>query len=400
MKKKIIFIQSFKFLDFHYDLYEVEKFKKFFSVECHDLTLIKNKKIENHYQYLRNRFSITKFKDLEEWRNKIFSILEKYNENLFICFMHYPTTFFELNIYYSLIKRKSNVCFFDFDTIPVLKLHKNKTIPENLFYKIVRFTTRPKQIINLKKVSLVNFLMNNFNKNFNPKYIFVNTKKKYLINRKRWKKTKVYRIHSWDGSKCINYQKKKMLKSKKVATYLSAFSTNSASDSANYNTLRRENSLKVLNSIDKFFNHLEKKFKLDIKIAKHPREEDNFNSPIYKSNKRFNSKNLTRDLVSNSNVVITTMSSAISYAALFAKPLLFIITNEHYKNISLISYTKALAEHLKSDLVNIDLNKNYKLNLKLNNITKKKYKLFIKNYLISDQFKQKSNNQILTKLFI
>ena len=28
------------------------------------------------------------------------------------------------------IKKKSNVCFFDFDTIPVLKLHKNKTIPE------------------------------------------------------------------------------------------------------------------------------------------------------------------------------------------------------------------------------------------------------------------------------
>ena len=52
MKKKIIFIQSFKFLDFHYKQYEIENLRKYFEVECHDLTLIKNKKIEFHYRQL------------------------------------------------------------------------------------------------------------------------------------------------------------------------------------------------------------------------------------------------------------------------------------------------------------------------------------------------------------
>ena len=64
------------------------------------------------------------------------------------------------------------------------------------------------------------------------------------------------------------------------------------------------------------------------------------------------------------------MSSAISYAILLKKPILFIITNEHFKNISLINSTKAISKYLKSDLINIDLNKNYKINL----IIKKKQK--------------------------
>ena len=93
------------------------------------------------------------------------------------------------------------------------------------------------------------------------------------------------------------------------------------------------------------------------------------------------------------------MSSAISYAALFQKPILFVITNEHYKNVSLIKYTKSLAKYFKSDLINIDLIKDYKINKKINDFTKKKYKIFIKDYLISDKFRFKSNNQILTKLF-
>ena len=54
MRKKIIFIQSFKFIDFHYLQYEIDNLKKDFEVECHDLTLIKNKRIEQHYRYLKN----------------------------------------------------------------------------------------------------------------------------------------------------------------------------------------------------------------------------------------------------------------------------------------------------------------------------------------------------------
>ena len=55
------------------------------------------------------------------------------------------------------------------------------------------------------------------------------------------------------------------------------------------------------------------------------------------------------------------MSTAISFAALFKKPILFIITNEHYKNISLIQYTKNVSRYFKSDLINIEKKKNFKI---------------------------------------
>ena len=93
------------------------------------------------------------------------------------------------------------------------------------------------------------------------------------------------------------------------------------------------------------------------------------------------------------------MSSAISYAILLKKPILFIITNEHFKNISLINSTKAISKYLKSDLINIDLNKNYKINLIIKNKTKKRYKYITKNYLISEKYKNEPNHKILLNLF-
>ena len=74
MKKKIIFIQSFKFLDFHYNLYEIGKLKKYFDVECHDLTSIKNKNIELYYSYLKNNPKIKKFRNPWLWKKRFLMI--------------------------------------------------------------------------------------------------------------------------------------------------------------------------------------------------------------------------------------------------------------------------------------------------------------------------------------
>ena len=398
MKKKIIFIQSYKFLDFHYMQYEIENLKKYFDVECHDLTLIKNKKIESHYGYLKNKFKIKKFKDPKTWEKKIFQELNKYHDNLIICFIHFPTTFYELYIYWKLIRKKTNVCVFNFNSMITLNSNERLKIYEIISYKIIRLLTRPKQIINHKKISFINFILKKISKYIYPKYIFVNSKQDYSIDKKNWENSKILRFHSWDGSKSINFKNKKKIKNKKIVTYLSAFSINSASDSANYNASRRENSKKILKSVNKFFNKLEKNFNFKIKIAKHPREEDNFNSPIYKNKKRFASKYLTNKLIYTSNLVITTMSTAISFAVLYKKPILFVITNEHYKNVSLIQYTKNVSDHFKSDLINIDLNKNFQINLRLSNFTLNKYKSFKKDYLVYEKFKNLTNSQLLTNI--
>ena len=92
------------------------------------------------------------------------------------------------------------------------------------------------------------------------------------------------------------------------------------------------------------------------------------------------------------------MSTAISFAALFKKPILFIITNEHYRNISLIQYTKNVSRYFKSDLINIDQKKNFKINLNLSDHTLSKYGSFKRDYLVYEKFKNLSNSQLLIKL--
>ena len=398
MKKKIIFIQSFKFLDFHYIQYEIQNLKKCFEVECHDLTLMKNKNIEFHYKYLKNNYKIKKFNNFKIWKKKILNNLDKYNDNLIIFFLHFPTTFQELYIYCKLLTKDAKVCVFNFNSIVPLNPNQNQKIYEVIYYKIVRLLSRPKQIINHKKISLVNLILEKISKHFYPKYIFVNSNKDFYNNKKKWINSKILRLHSWDGSQIINFKNRRIIKEKKTATYLSAFSLKSASDSANYNTSRRENSKKTLESLNIFFNNLEKNFGFKIKVAKHPREEDNFNSPIYKNKKRFASKYSTLKLIRNSKLVITTMSTAISYAVYFKKPILFIITNEHYKNISLVQYTKAISSFFKSNFINIDDKKNFNVNLKLSHYTLNKYEHFKRNYLINEKFGNLRNSQLLIKL--
>ena len=398
MKKKIIFIQSFKFLDFHYIQYEIQSLKKYFEVECHDLTLMKNKNIEFHYNYLKNNYKIKKFSNFKIWEKKILNDLDKYNDNLIIFFLHFPTTFQELYIYWKLLRKEVKVCVFHFNSMVSLNPNENQKISEVIYYKIVRLLSRPKQIINHKKISLINLILEKMSKHVYPKYIFVNSKKDYFNYKKKWKNSKILRLHSWDGSQIINFKNKKIIKEKKTVTYLSAFSLKSVSDSANYNTSRRENSKKVLKSLNIFFNNLEKNFGFKIKIAKHPREEDNFNSPIYKNKKRFASKYSTLKLIRDSKLVITTMSTAISYAVYFKKPILFIITNEHYKNISLFQYTKGISNFFKSNFINIDERKNFNANLKLSNYTLNKYKYFKRDYLINEKFGNLRNSQLLIKL--
>ena len=399
MKKKIIFVQSFKFLDFHYNLYEINELKKNFDVECFDLTSIKNNKIDLHYRYLKNKSKISTFKEISFFKKKILELHDKYKGNLVICFLHFPTTFSELFIYFLLIRKKVNLCIFHFNNFMPLHLSKKFKFVDRIIYALKRLFTRPRQIINQRKILMIHFIIKILFSKIYPKYIFVNSNEYFLEYKKKFKNIKIHRLHDWDGSNFIRSEKKFSSKKKNLVTYLSAFSLNSASDSAHFNVGRRENSKIVLQSIDKFFSKLEKKFRLKVQIAKHPREEENFMSPIYKGKKRYASKYHTRELVQNSRLVITTMSSAVSYAALLKKPLLFIVTNEHFKNVSLINTTKAISKFFDSDLINIDLNKDYKINFKLKNLTKKRYKHFTKNYLISEKYRKMPNCEILTKIF-
>ena len=106
MKKKIIFVQFVKFLDFHYNLFEIKYLKKNFDVEIHDLSYFFNKKSHENYKYLEQKNEISKFYDLRSWFNKIISEHKKFKKNLYIIYTEYPLNFKFLYYHFFLTKKK------------------------------------------------------------------------------------------------------------------------------------------------------------------------------------------------------------------------------------------------------------------------------------------------------
>jgi hypothetical protein len=105
-----------------------------------------------------------------------------------------------------------------------------------------------------------------------------------------------------------------------------------------------------------FFKTLEKNLNSEIVIAAHPRSDYN-NLPDYFCGRSI-IKGDTANLVKESSFVIAHMSTAINFAVLYHKPILFITTDELQKQISGVhikgSYILAIASALGKKPINID----------------------------------------------
>lgn len=137
---------------------------------------------------------------------------------------------------------------------------------------------------------------------------------------------------------------------------------------------------KYYNSINNFFEKLEKIFKTNIIISAHPRSD-------YKSiGNKFNGRKIvdfdkTNYFVSKSSGVINYTSTAMNYAVIHKKPIIFYTTNEinHSHDAFHVDY---LSKKLGSNVLNIDKmnikDKSLKGLLKVNEL---KYKKYLKDYI-------------------
>ena len=96
---------------------------------------------------------------------------------------------------------------------------------------------------------------------------------------------------------------------------------------------------------------LKKKFDSKIVVAAHPRANISDYNNFFKGREIFNSK--TIDLVKNCSCVLAHTSTAISYAVIFKKPIIFLTSNEIIKSYD--DYrVHSNARILDAKLLNID----------------------------------------------
>ncbi len=144
-------------------------------------------------------------------------------------------------------------------------------------------------------------------------------------------------------------------------------------------------------SLDTFFSKIEKKFKLKVKIALHPK---NYLSKKYFFG-RSSSFGNTAKLVSESQFVFAHTSLSISYAVLNYKPLIFLnsrILHDYSDNGEDVRIAKILSNYLGCEFLNIDkFSSKNSLKLKVNRTLYDKYKY---NYIVSKNKERISSRDI------
>jgi hypothetical protein len=116
--------------------------------------------------------------------------------------------------------------------------------------------------------------------------------------------------------------------------------------------LKRLNSEEYYGALDRFFEKIKQLYNLDVVVAMHPTN----NSCWMTSTSRSTYAGMAEDLIKDAEFVIAHTSTAISYAVLNMKPIVFIYTeqmNTLYKD-TIIQQIESIARYLGQDIYNIN----------------------------------------------
>jgi hypothetical protein len=144
-------------------------------------------------------------------------------------------------------------------------------------------------------------------------------------------------------------------------------------------------------ALDVLFNYLEAVFNIEIRIAAHPRTD------ITMLKKYFKEKTITTDNIiheiKQSYLVISHDSTAILYAVLFQKPIIF-ITNDYFVKTNENALILRLADELGKIPINID--HKYRIDAEEElSVSDEKYSSYIEHYVKKKDSPQKYSTQIL-----
>lgn len=270
-------------------------------------------------------------------------------------------------------KLKIKLVIFKIGLVPEV----NRKTSEKVF-RYFRLILKP--ITFLKKIYLI--LENKYFAFLNKSIIYdfaCTSGQKADIDPKVVKSRKKIFIHSLDYEIYLNLKTKKTLK-KKYMVFVDQYLPFHPSQ-----YFRREKpkatEKKYFPALNRFFYILEKSYNTRVIIAAHPRANLNKYKKFFGNRKII--KHKTIQLVKNSQAVLTHTSTAISYAVIFNKPIIFLTSDEIIKSYD--DYrVHSNSRLLDSFLINIDKKKElnqFKKKTKITKVNKNKYKLYIDNYI-------------------
>jgi hypothetical protein len=362
MKRKIIFLTDNLFYNRDYVRFGFRYLKKFFQIEVINVSNITKPSFIKNIKEKNFRFkNVNYFNNLDE--------LKKYISN---SRFDYSYDFLGVDSKSWKIRKilvKENIKFLKIfnDDQTVLNLNKKSFLKRILEI----FNNKKKKLGFFKKINnRINIFLN---KDFIWDYgIFHNS---HAFNKNNKKNCKKYiKTNSFDFDTFILNKYKKNLKFKNYFVFIDNSISNHPDYSYHGATLDIDDK-KYYNDHKLFFDHFEKENNTKIIIAGSPKIK-------YNNNKIFGNRvikyQLTSLLIKNSRGVLIHNSSAVNFAVLYRKPIIFLTTNEISKTW-FGYYNDILSNFFKQKIININSYKRADLKmLKINiNIFKRYQNMFI-----------------------
>ena len=375
MKPKIAIVLDISFTERDYKRFGISTLKKKFNVFIFDFTKSFSIKLANH-KFSKKTYKCEGYHSIKSLSSFI-ELVEKYKFSN--CINYLANKPLELKL--ANILKKNRVPFVKIQNGLVIGPEDPRSFIQNLHILSLKFTGKKRFMAFI--ASQISKITNKFIKK-EPQIIFdkvVVTGRVGIKDAAIGLKTKVIHAHSFDYNNYLNNIKQSKLGIKKpYAVFLDQYLPLHPDAPIFFGVSPRCTPEKYYPALNNFFNIFEKKFNMKVIVCAHPKS-DYENNSNYLYGRKF-VKNETINLVKNCNIVFAHCSTTITYAVLYKKPLVFLLSDEYIRSFD--NYTPSvIAKKLNSPYFNIDdKNNNSKIqNINLFKIDKKKYKIYKDDYV-------------------
>ena len=375
MKPKIAIVLDISFTERDYERFGISTLKKKFNVFIFDFTKSFSIKLANH-KFSKKTYKCEGYHSIKSLSSFI-ELVEKYKFSN--CINYLANKPLELKL--ANILKKNRVPFVKIQNGLVIGPEDPRSFIQNLHILSLKFTGKKRFMAFI--ASQISKITNKFIKK-EPQIIFdkvVVTGRVGIKDAAIGLKTKVIHAHSFDYNNYLNNIKQSKLGIKKpYAVFLDQYLPLHPDAPIFFGVSPRCTPEKYYPALNNFFNIFEKKFNMKVIVCAHPKS-DYKNKSNYLYGRKF-VKNKTINLVKNCNIVFAHCSTAITYAVVYKKPLVFLLSNEYIRSFD--NYTPlVIAKKLNSPYFNIDdkNNKSKIQHINLFKIDKKKYKIYKDDYV-------------------
>ncbi len=387
MENQIIIIYPYRFREFDRNRFEVEYLKRYTNVVIHELIDTLHQHFSAAYHEVDRTNDVIRFSTLLGWRKEYLNNMKHFKGKTFVLNFVPVTTFKELFINYILSSSDAFLIKFDVPGVPTYG-----NIPRGFFLR-----ARSKFLFIINRASFKWFfhtISSRVPRNLNK---LLCRKSDYLlaVGKKQSKSSmKVLPANSFDYSMALNKYISNKFENNNQDTivFLDTGSPLFKTDSFMFGNKVPCTKELWYPSLVNFFNILEKKTLKKVIIAAHPKHKYSKENKHYFGNRKIIHRD-TMNLVSQASLVLVTNSTAVSYAVMFNKPVLVLLSNELIKDANvLLEESNYLSSMLGCSTINIDIiDEKLLSNFSINS---EKYLAYINKYL-SSRLDNKTNGEII-----